>query len=124
MNKKLTLALGAAALAAVLAQPAQAGHPGLSISVGLCPPPPAVVVAPTPAAPVYTYHYYPGQQVYHDPLRGQYFWPSGGRWLWGPSPPPHLVLGPRHLTVRLPGPWPHHHHQHRWQPPHGPRHHW
>jgi hypothetical protein len=123
MNHRLTLALGAAALAAILAQPASAGHVGLNIGIGIQPPWPAVVVAPPPPPPppvAYTYHYYPRQQVYFDPARGLYFWYERGSWLWGPSLPGYIVLGPRYLPLHLHGPWPyqHHHQVYRRHPPH------
>ncbi len=130
MNHKLTLALGAAALAAVLASPALAGH--LNLSIGLLapvpgivvapPPPPPVCVAPAPPPPVavYSYHYYPREQVYYDPGRGLYFWYERGSWLWGPSLPSYIALGPRYLPLRLSDPWPYQHHReiHRRYPPH------
>ncbi|MFH1034418.1 MAG: hypothetical protein V1806_07915 [Pseudomonadota bacterium] len=124
MNRKLTMALGAAALTAILAQPARAGHPALTIGIGIAPPAmvavvPAEVPRP-PVAEVYNYHYYPRQQVYYDPARGQYFWLAQGRWYWGPRLPGYIVLGPRYLPVQLRDPWPHHHHpqMYRQHPPH------
>jgi hypothetical protein len=53
---------------------------------------------PPPWAPAhgrrakYTYQYYPGLQVYFDPVRAHYFWFSSGTWLSGPELPPELVL--------------------------------
>lgn len=120
MNQKLTLALGAAALSAILAQPAQAGHPEIYIGLGIQPPAVAVAVPPPPPVVAYTYRYYPRQQVYFDPARGLYFWYERGSWLWGPSLPSYIVLGPRYQPLTLAGPWPYHYHQeiYRRYPPH------
>lgn len=127
MNPRLTLALGAAALAAVLASPAQAGHVDFNIGIGLAVPPVVVTALPVVVAPVvYAYQYYPSQQVYYDPGRGLYFWYERGSWLWGPTLPSYIALGPRHLALRLAGPWPYHYHQdvYRRYPPHWARGHW
>ena len=55
---------------------------------------------PPPWAPAhgyrakFKYHYYPGHQVYFDPVRALYFWFSAGTWLSGPALPPAIVLPP------------------------------
>ena len=72
-------------------------------------PPPVVVVPPPssrprplppPPPPVYEhrerehhrYHYYPGVEVYFDPLAGLYFFLEGGRWRQHRRLPPHIHL--------------------------------
>ena len=132
MDKHLTIALGVAALTAVLGGPAQADSLHLGINIGTPVPPPVVVVEPPPPRPgpppwapahgrraLHYYRYYPSAQVYFDVERGMYFWFDLGAWQWGPAPPRHLRLGPRYVVLPMEHarPYLYHHQVQRTYPP-------
>ncbi len=67
------------------------------------------VVAPAPNPPVYTYTYYPDEEVYFVPDTHVYWWLEGGTWHSGPRVPEGIHLGAS-VNLRVDGrdPWRHH----------------